>query len=154
VPAFAAAVVFSLAVGLYEGGLRGAGMGLLFCIAGFGTGFGVFWLLWLIGASGGGDVKFMAALGAWLGATATFHLIVASAVLSAAITLGLLALGAMGIGPGRRRGGEGEKANPRESALKRRAVPFGVPVALATCAVLAFHLVVRGETMPLLVSWL
>jgi prepilin peptidase CpaA len=41
--------------------------GFLFALAGFGTGFGLFFLMWLLGTCGGGDVKLFAALGAWIG---------------------------------------------------------------------------------------
>jgi Flp pilus assembly protein protease CpaA len=40
---------------------------LCFSLAGFATGFVLFFVMWQLGACGGGDVKFMAALGAWLG---------------------------------------------------------------------------------------
>jgi Flp pilus assembly protein protease CpaA len=41
--------------------------GVLFAAAGFAVGFGLFFLFWLLGVAGGGDVKVMAALGTWLG---------------------------------------------------------------------------------------
>jgi prepilin peptidase CpaA len=52
---------------------QGAGLGgldgLLFALAGFTLGFGLFVVLWGLGTCGGGDVKLMAALGAWIGPT-------------------------------------------------------------------------------------
>src|SRR4051812_41152392 len=47
--------------------LTGGLDGLLFALAGFAAGFGLFLLLWLGGVCGGGDVKLFAALGAWTG---------------------------------------------------------------------------------------
>ena len=41
--------------------------GLLFGLIGFAVGFGVFFLVWMLGLIGGGDVKLFAALGGWLG---------------------------------------------------------------------------------------
>lgn len=47
--------------------------GLLFACAGFAAGFGLMLLPYLIGGMGAGDVKFMAALGALLGAYAVLN---------------------------------------------------------------------------------
>src|SRR5262249_47055246 len=41
--------------------------GLLFSLAGFGLGFAIFFVMWLMGVCGGGDVKLFAAVGAWVG---------------------------------------------------------------------------------------
>jgi Flp pilus assembly protein protease CpaA len=45
----------------------GAADGLLFALAGFGTGFGIFFLMWIVGLCGGGDVKLLGAASAWFG---------------------------------------------------------------------------------------
>src|SRR5262249_137668 len=50
-----------------HGGLVGALDALLFSLAGFAVGFGLFFLMWVLGTCGGGDVKLFAALGAWVG---------------------------------------------------------------------------------------
>src|SRR5262249_7335540 len=50
-----------------RGGLVGGLDGLLFALPGFAVGFGLFFLLWVLGTCGGGDVKLFAALGAWVG---------------------------------------------------------------------------------------
>ena len=59
VPAFVAAIVFHT----FTSGWRGLGL----CMGGFAVGFGLLLVLWLIGGGGGGEVKLMGALGAWLG---------------------------------------------------------------------------------------
>ena len=64
-------------------GLRSAVVGLL--ISG-----GLFLLLFAIGAMGGGDMKLMAAVGAWVGSTQ-----VATLILAAAMAGGVLAVGRM-----------------------------------------------------------
>ena len=61
---------------LVTGGLDG----LLFSLGGFATGFGLLLLLWLCGNGGGGDVKLMGAVGAWLGAFATLIVFIGSAL--------------------------------------------------------------------------
>lgn len=48
---------------LWLGGLDG----FLFGLTGFLIGFGVFFLVWILGQMGGGDVKLFAALGGWVG---------------------------------------------------------------------------------------
>ncbi|MGL4420399.1 MAG: prepilin peptidase [Gemmataceae bacterium] len=45
----------------------GALDGLLFAAAGLAVGFTIFFLFWLLGIAGGGDVKVMASVGTWLG---------------------------------------------------------------------------------------
>jgi Flp pilus assembly protein protease CpaA len=45
----------------------GAADGFLFALAGFLTGFGAFFFMWIMGACGGGDVKIFAAVSAWVG---------------------------------------------------------------------------------------
>jgi Flp pilus assembly protein protease CpaA len=50
-----------------HGAWLGAADGLLFTLAGFSTGFGIFFVMWLVGACAGGDVKLFAAVSAWVG---------------------------------------------------------------------------------------
>jgi prepilin peptidase CpaA len=64
--------------------------GVLFCLAGLGTGLGLFSLIYLAGGIGAGDVKFMAAIGAFLG----LYGVLSSAWL-AMIIGGVYAVGAM-----------------------------------------------------------
>lgn len=56
--------------------------GFQFSISGFFVGFGILFLLWIIGAGGGGDVKLMGAVGAWLGPTLVLIVFVLSGVLA------------------------------------------------------------------------
>jgi len=57
-------------------------------LAGMGVGFGLLFGLWLVRGMGAGDVKFMAAIGAWLGPELTLY-----AVAAGGITGGVLAIG-------------------------------------------------------------
>jgi len=159
VPALVAALLFSLIAGwTRQQGLYGAGQYLLGALAGFAVGFGILWVLWMIGGSGGGDVKFLGALGAWLGAGSIVEVLIVSAVLSLMLTLLTLAIQFVRLGPGgakrryltprredkkNRRSDELAEHLRQKQMVRRRLVPFGVPVALATWIVLAVQLIVH-----------
>lgn len=64
--------------------------GLKFGFFGMLAGGGIFYLPFLLGGMGGGDVKLMAAVGAWAGSTQTVNVLIA-----AAIAGGILAVGYM-----------------------------------------------------------
>lgn len=81
-----AAMGFGLAVHTYSAGIQGA----LFSLAGLGLVFGPFFVLYVLGSIGAGDVKLMAAVGSIVGPYGA----VSAAVLSV-IVGGLYALGAM-----------------------------------------------------------
>jgi Flp pilus assembly protein protease CpaA len=55
--------LFGTTESVWLGGLDG----FLFGLIGFAVAFGAFFLLWILGLVGGGDVKLFAALGGWLG---------------------------------------------------------------------------------------
>src|SRR5947209_8144160 len=54
-------------LGLAYNGLAPHGIGLGWSLAGFAIGFALLLLPWILGGGGMGDVKMLAALGAWLG---------------------------------------------------------------------------------------
>lgn len=131
VPALVLALVFHTAV---------AGMiGIKSASLGFVVGFGVMFLLWLIGGGGGGDVKLLAALGAWLGPGLTMILYLASVSLAALIAVGVMfwrwlhpaaqtatTSGAIQLGRNR----------------TKILIPFAVPVCIATWALVAVKMAV------------
>jgi prepilin peptidase CpaA len=136
------------------------GEGFLFGVKGFAVGFGIVFVLFAVGGSGGGDVKFMGALGAWLGAWLTFQVLVVSAILSAAITL--VVLGGKVFRLKRLDGGNSaNETKPSEKKKKTRSseahswrskesrkVPYGVPAALATWILLAIQWAGYGLPWP------
>ncbi|MHB8903397.1 MAG: A24 family peptidase [Thermoguttaceae bacterium] len=145
VPALAAAIVAHTAVN----GLAGLGFALL----GFVTGFGILLILWLVGGGGGGDVKLMGALGAWLGSNLTIAVFLTSTMLAVLATAAILLGGMLNQGYWRvhhryfaagstRRPKRGESPAQaatarRERQMKRRLMPYAVPVAIGTWLVLA-----------------
>ena len=138
VPAFAAGVLFHVVWGAIDGGAMGAGKHLLFSLGGFATGFAILFLLWVIAGGGGGDVKFMGALGAWLGPTQTLIVFLVGAVLIAFGSFLVMAGSFLSIGAMRtkERYLSADKSTEKARA-KRRMLPFAVSTALATWIVLA-----------------
>ena len=144
VPAFAAAVLAHTLVN----GFAGLGFALL----GFVTGFGILLILWLVGGGGGGDVKMMGALGAWMGSNLTIAVFLTSTILAVLATAAILFFGMLSRGYWNvhRRyfaAGSASRANhakkgaraleTREDQVKRRVMPYAVPVAISTWLVLA-----------------
>jgi len=152
VPAFCLALAYHAVAGFATAGFAGMGERLLFALAGFGTGFGILLVLFLIGGGGAGDVKMMGALGAWLGAYDTLFVFLVSALLALfgsglILTVEVLS---KNFGYVRRRyfqrradeqgslSEERSKTNATRNRERRRIMPYGVPVALATWLVLAY----------------
>ncbi|MCG8404634.1 MAG: A24 family peptidase [Phycisphaerales bacterium] len=76
-----------LATQMFCFGWPGLKTGLLGILAGFS----LLILLWLMNAMGAGDVKFMAALGAWLGPQMTFYAVVVGGLFGGAMALAIVA---------------------------------------------------------------
>lgn len=145
VPVFAAGIVFHLSTA----GLTGLGLAL----GGFAVGFGTLLVLWLIGGGGGGDVKLMGAMGAWLGAPYTVILIILSTIV-AALGSGLvlvftLITGGYGKVKGRhfdrvrdktRKGKRLTEEEKLKARTRRRLIPFALPVACGTWVILAWQI--------------
>ncbi len=146
VPAFLAALVFHTVTG----GLVGLGNAL----GGFAIGFGILLILWLIGGGGGGDVKLMGALGAWLGPVPILIVFTLSAVLALLFTClaGFRDVFTHGFSyvkkrylmhgeaQPRRKKSESERLKQRQ---KKRVFPYALPVGLATWALLAWQIVTK-----------
>ena len=122
------------ALGLLSHGMNNGLSGLEFSLGGFAVGFGLLLVLWLFGGGGGGDVKMMGALGAWLGITLTVQVFLASA--AATMILVSAAILYRSVAPRRGKGDGGRKANQRDSI--GRIMPYAVPLAAGTWAVLIY----------------
>lgn len=124
--------------------------GLLAAGAGFAAGFGLLFVLWMIGSGGGGDVKLMGALGVWLGGKLTLMVLVGSTLMAAigtffvivfkATTHGVWASKDRYLATGKTKKGQKPKQETLEQKQKRRTMGYAVPVALATWLVVTWQL--------------
>lgn len=145
VPTFLIALVFHGVTA----GLAGLGAAL----AGFAVGFSILLVLWLIGGGGGGDVKLMGALGAWLGWKMTLAVFFLSVLFSVAGSIlmmtflstrdGLKSVKRKYWNRPRSTGQEPSDEEQRARLQKRRLLPYALPVALGTWLVLAYQVIVK-----------
>lgn len=80
-------IVAGWAYGLFAGGWEGLGVSLL----GTAVGLGLLLPAYAIGGMGAGDVKLLAGVGAWVGASVTFYAFCVSAAIGGVIALGMIA---------------------------------------------------------------
>jgi prepilin peptidase CpaA len=73
--------------GLAQSLLPGSHIGFGQSLLGFAAGFAVPFVLFVLGAVGGGDVKLLAGVGAWVGAVASFKIFCVQAVVGMIIVL-------------------------------------------------------------------
>jgi prepilin peptidase CpaA len=140
-----------LVAGLAYHGITGGGAGLGSSALGALCGFGVLIAFYAIGGMGAGDVKLMAAVGAWLGIPMTFYVFLAASLAAGVYSVALLVVG-KGVGEtwlnlqllwlrmaaiGRHLGSvdqlEREMVRPDR---RRRVIPFGAMIAVGLIAVL------------------
>lgn len=122
--------------------------GLLDGLLGFGLGFGLYFVLWIVAGGGGGDVKLMGALGAWLGFKLTFWLIIASLVMVVidgvivtiykSLRMGMKNFKKQHLATGKT-DAKGKAVFAKETPTekrKHRMLPFAIPVAMAVWLVM------------------
>ena len=139
VPIFAAALIYH---GVTSG-LSGLGMSLL----GFALGMVLLLVPWLFGGGGAGDVKLMAAIGAWFGpklvlcvwmASMAFALCMETAVLIyVAVTHGITAAKSRYLSQDQTSKSK-QRSNIPPKPVRKRVVPYAVPVALGSWIVLVY----------------
>jgi prepilin peptidase CpaA len=146
-----------LASGLLYHGFRfelaDSALGILF-------GFAALVPLYVIGGMGAGDVKLMAAIGAWLGMPLTFYVFIASSLAAGAYAVGLVVWnGRVGetivnlhimwlrlASVGRYLGGDDKvELEVRRSDRRQRIIPFGAMLAIGLIATLLW---IQGARLP------
>src|SRR5262245_29451545 len=132
-------------LGLVYSALAPGGIGIAWSLAGFAVGLALLMLPWLLGGGGMGDVKMLAALGAWLGPVGILIAFGLGSVLAAFGMVGVLALGMFseGFSQTRKRyvvAATGGTAATAKGRKMRRVLPFAVPMAISTWLVLSWML--------------
>jgi prepilin peptidase CpaA len=139
-----------LASGLLYHGVTGGLTGLALSVIGMLCGFGVLVMFYLLGGYGGGDVKLLAAIGAWLGAEATLYVFIASSLVAGLYALTLILLyGNLGqtwqrwkvvwyrlCALGRHLGADDGYVVEQDRIDRRRVVPFAAMMCLGVIATL------------------
>jgi len=116
-------------------------------LAGLGVGLGLLTIVWLMNGMGAGDVKFMAALGVWLGPNLTLHAVIAALLVGGVLALVQLAarrnwsetwanFGLLAVKVSSVRSAFGEFASARQLARSSSLMPYAVPLSLGTVFVL------------------
>jgi prepilin peptidase CpaA len=143
-PVFGLGLVYQIAFNGLSG-LGDAGLGFL-------LGFGLLFLLWMIGTGGGGDVKLIGGLSVWLGWKMTGFVLLGSTGLAAFGTFFILAYSMLFKGVFKTKDkftsaaardlkkGEKIKRETVQDRVARRPMGFAVPVALATWLVVVWQL--------------
>ena len=133
-------------LGLMYHGLFPGGWGLLSALAGMAIGFSLLLLPWLLGGGGMGDVKLLAALGAWLGPILMLVAFAASIFVAALAAVGVLVYSTChrGVSVTKKKYLARRRSSRKGRPVPVRVVPFAVPVAVSTWLVMAW-LVLRGN---------
>src|SRR5258708_16922072 len=79
-----------LVSGLIYHAAVGGPQGFAASALGASLGFGFLFVFYLMGGMGGGDVKLLAAIGAWMGLQGTFYLFIVSSLAARRYSLGLM----------------------------------------------------------------
>ena len=118
----------------------GACDGVLFSLAGFATGFAVFFGLWFLKAAGGGDLKLFAAVGCWVGPWFMIVLMVVSTVFLVIISMIWMIGSVLGIGfmKTNKNFSHANLQNKQRMGRmpKHRGMTYSLPLALATALTL------------------
>ncbi len=139
----------------YFSGLSGIGDGAL----GFLIGFGILFILWIIGSGGGGDVKLMGGLSVWLGFRWSLYVFIGSTLIVILVTAIIVAGNMLTIGPKKMKkkllatgkptkAGEKRKQETIQEKQKRRIMAYAMPIAIATWGLLIASYTLQKPLLP------
>jgi prepilin peptidase CpaA len=111
------------------------------------TGFGMLILLWAIRGMGAGDVKFMAAIGAWLGPVMTFYAVVLGCLIGGVIAVAMVVwrrdwhqtyanLGVLLVKVSSRKTAFSEFGSAGSMSRSGAVLPYAIPLSIGTLIVL------------------
>jgi prepilin peptidase CpaA len=139
-----------------QGMWTGALAGLWYAIVGFFFAFALFFVMWILGTCGGGDVKLFAALGTWGGVELTLFLLLFTVIFVVVLSLARLAWGLVGGGvrttvrdyslKGATRKGKhaGTQGGIDAKVPRKRLTAYSLSVCLSV-AVVVLGLVLKGS---------
>jgi Flp pilus assembly protein protease CpaA len=124
--------------------------GVLFAAAGAIVGFTLFFIMWVLGACGGGDVKLSAAIGAWIGPMLAIKVLMVTipVVFAFVIVRFLIALAGGDIRTIKRFFSRKKKTPAATLAAGSRLLAFSLPLTLATLFVLFWSFKTDLHLMP------
>ena len=143
----------AMVAGLLFHALLPWGQGWLFALTGFALGAGLLLLPYILGGGGMGDIKLLAALGAWLGPRGLLIAFACGVIVGAVFSLVCLVTGKsleeLVRPPARAKqsdhAGPGRVAPTRRFTVSsRKALPFAVPLAVGTWLMVAVALLRGG----------
>lgn len=161
--ALALGLVFNVARGAWMGSLGRevwvlgaagpwAGLldGMLFAMAGAAAGFALFFIMWLLGACGGGDVKLFAAIGAWIGPMLAVEVLIVTlpVIVAFVVVRFVIALVTGDRRSVRRMMGQNKPAPPAPGKKGPRLLAFSLPVTVATLLVVCWSFRVDLHLLP------
>jgi prepilin peptidase CpaA len=119
--------------------------GLVDGLLGFAVGFAILLVLYLIGGGGGGDVKFMAAVGTWIGPYHLLFVFVISAILMLLFVATLVLWQALFV---RRVESftDGEANSEQKLSLFKHKIPYALPATVAILIRLIWLLLINRQS--------
>ncbi|HBN79095.1 MAG TPA: hypothetical protein DD473_25420 [Planctomycetaceae bacterium] len=133
-------------------GLAAGGLGFL-------MGFGIFFLLWMIGSAGGGDTKLFGALSVWMGFKWSLYILIISTFIIILVTICIMIANFLTIGPKQMKKkllatgkptkpGEKPSAETIQQRKDRRIMAYALPIAFATWGLLIMAYTVGWPPLP------
>lgn len=150
-----------LASGLIYHGMVGGSSQLAGSFLGMLFGFSILFLVYLLGGIGGGDVKLMAGIGAWLGMPLTYYVFVVTALMAGLFALVLVVangrLREVGVnlrliwhrcGVVARHFGTDDRMETELNRTDRRArvIPYGLMMAIGVLTTIVYFWIISLET--------